>query len=120
MDGEKIFLVVLMTFINLMCAGIFCAIGIWAKNRKDPMHFYSGTTVDPRTISDIPAYNQECGQLWMTFSAPFFLCAACAFFSIWAEVLMTVSIIVLVVASTVGIGWLVVKYGKIHRKYKIR
>ena len=120
MDGEKIFLVILMTFINLFCAGIFCAIGIWASSRKDPMHFYSGTTIDPRTISDIPAYNRECAKLWKDYSAPFFICAACAFASIWADMLMTISIVVLVLASTVGIGWLIWKYSKILRTYQIR
>ena len=120
MDGEKIFLVILMTFINLFCAGIFCAIGIWASSRKDPMHFYSGTTIDPRTISDIPAYNRECAKLWKNYSAPFFICAACAFASIWADMLMTISIVVLVLASTVGIGWLIWKYSKILRTYQIR
>ena len=120
MDGERIFGIILMTFINLLCAGIFYGIGVWAKNRKDPMHFYSGTTVDSRTISDIPAYNLENAKLWRTYSVPFFFCAVCAFGSIWTEVLMTVSIVVLVIASTVGIGWLVWKYNKILSTYKIR
>ena len=120
MDGERIFGIILMTFINLLCAGIFYGIGLWAKNRKDPMHFYSGTTVDPRTISDIPAYNRENEKLWKTYSVPFFLCAVCAFGSIWIKVLMTVSIAVLVLACTVGGGWLVWKYSKILSTYKIR
>ena len=120
MDGERIFLVILMTLIDLLCAGIFFGIGMWAKSRKDPMHFYSGTTVDPRTISDIPAYNRENEKLWKTYAAPYFLCAACAFGSIWAKVLMTVSIVVLVLACTVGGVWLVLKYNKILSTYKIR
>ena len=119
MDGERIFGIILMTFLNLMCAGIFYGIGVWAHKRKDPMHFYTGTTVDPRTISDIPAYNRENEKLWKTYSVPFFLCAACAFGSIWIEGLMTVSIVLLVLACTVGIGWLVWKYSKIHKKYQV-
>ena len=119
MDGERIFAIILMTFINLLCAGIFYGIGAWAKSRKDPMHFYSGSTVDPKTISDIPAYNRENEKLWKTYSAPFFLCAACAFGSIWVKELMIVSISVLVLASTIGGGWLVWKYSKIYKKYKI-
>ena len=120
MDGERIFGIILMTFINLLCAGIFYGIGVWAKNRKDPMHFYSGTTIDPKTISDIPSYNHENAKLWQTYSAPYFLCAACAFGSIWVKVLMTVSIVILVFSCTVGSGWLVWKYSKIHAAYKIR
>ena len=120
MDGEKLFGIILMTFVNLMCAGVFYSIGTWAQKRKDPAHFYSGTTVDPKTISDIPAYNRENGRLWKLYSIPFWLCAACAFASIWAEVLMTVSIIILVLACTVGIGWLVWRYQRILKTYKIR
>ena len=120
MDGERIFGIILMTFVNLMCAGIFYGIGMWAKSRKDPMHFYSGSTVDPRTISDVPAYNRENEKLWKTYSLPYWFCAICALGSIWVSVLMYLSIIMLIVASTVGGGWLVWKYSKIHSKYKIR
>ena len=120
MDGERIFGIVLMTFINLMCAGIFYGIGVWAQKRKDPMHFYTGTTVDPKTISDVPAYNRENAIMWKTFSVPFWLSAVGAFGSIWAEFLMKVSIALLTLGCTVGIGWLVWKYHRIHKKYKIR
>ena len=119
MDGERIFGIILMTFINLMCAGIFYGIGVWAKKRKDPMHFYAGSTVDPKTISDIPAYNRENAKLWKVFSVPFWFCAGCAFASIWLDVLMTAAIIVLVLGCTVGIGWLITRYHKILKSYKV-
>ena len=120
MNGERIFSIILMTFVNLLCAGIFYGIGAWAQSRKDPMHFYSGTTVDPKTISDVPAYNRENARLWKRYSIPFWLCAVCAFGSIWVEVLMKISIALLVVGCTLGSGWLVWKYSKIHSKYRIR
>ena len=120
MNGERIFSIILMTCVNLLCAGIFYGIGAWAQSRKDPMHFYSGTTVDPKTISDVPAYNRENARLWKRYSIPFWLCALCAFGSIWVEVLMKISIALLVVGCTLGSGWLVWKYSKIHSKYRIR
>ena len=120
MNGERIFSIILMTCVNLLCAGIFYGIGAWAQSRKDPMHFYSGTTVDPKTISDVPAYNRENARLWKRYSIPFWLCAVCAFGSIWVEVLMKISIALLVVGCTLGSGWLVWKYSKIHSKYRIR
>lgn len=120
MDGERIFGIVLMTFVNLMCAGIFYGIGVWAQKRKDPMHFNSGTTVDPKTISDVPAYNRENARLWKQYSLPFWLCAGCAFGSIWAEDLMKVSITLLVFGCTLGGGWLVWRYQRILKIYKIR
>ena len=120
MDGERIFGIILMTFVNLLCAGIFYGIGVWAQKRKDPMHFYTGTTVDPKTISDVSSYNLENSKMWKTFSVPFWLCTGCTLGSIWAESLMTVSIVLLCFGCTVGIGWLISKYHKILRKYKIR
>ena len=118
MDGERIFGIILMTFVNLLCAGIFYGIGFWAQKRSDPMHFYTGTTVDPKTISDIPAYNRENAKMWKAFSIPFWLCAGCALGSIWFDVLMIVSIVLLALGCTVGIGWLICKYHKILKKYK--
>ena len=120
MDGERIFGIILMTFVNLMCAGIFYGTGVWAQKRKDPMHFYSGTTVDPKTISDVPAYNLENARLWKLYSTPFWLCAGCAFGSIWADVLMKVSVAMLVFGCTLGGVWLVCKYHKIHKKYLVK
>ena len=32
---------------------VFIAVGIWAFCRKIPMHFWSGTTVSPETITDV-------------------------------------------------------------------
>ena len=118
MDGERIFGIILMTFLNLMCAGIFYGIGIWAHNRKDPMHFYAGSTVDPNTISDICAYNRENEKMWKIFSVPFWFSAVSAFFSIWLDVLMIISVTVLVIGCTVGIGWLVWQYNRIYKKYR--
>ena len=120
MNGEQIFGIILITFVNLLCAGIFYGIGMWAQKRKDPMHFYSGTTVDPRTISDVAAYNRENARMWKTYSVPFWFCSVCSVASIWVESLMKVSITVLVLSCTLGGGWLILKYHKILKAYKIR
>ena len=120
MDGESIFGAIIMVFSNLICAGSFYGIGIWAEKRKDPMHFYSGTKVDPRTISDIPAYNRENAAMWKQFSVPFFLAAACAVAGLWEKQLSILGIILLVAGSTAGIGWLLVRYNRILKKYQVR
>lgn len=39
--------------IVLLCVLIFMGMGVWALIRKTPMHFWSGTTVKPETITDI-------------------------------------------------------------------
>ena len=120
MNGENIFGVIIMVLSNLICAGSFYGIGVWASKRKAPMHFYSGSKVDPRTISDIPAYNRENAAMWKQFSVPFFLAAACSIAGLWEKRLGTIGIILLVAGSTAGIGWLVIRYNRILKKYQVR
>ena len=118
MNGDTILGMIIMTFCNLLCAGTFYGIGVWAAGRKDPMHFYSGTTVDPGTISDIPAYNRENAKMWKTFSLPFWLSGFCAILSLFIPWLSTVSIVLMVAGCTFGIGWLVWKYNSIFKRYQ--
>ena len=73
MDRERIAGIIIMTFVSILCGVMFYGIGIWAMKRKNPMHFYSGTSIDPGTISDIPAYNAENAKLWKQYSVPYFL-----------------------------------------------
>ena len=120
MDSESIFGAIIMALSNLICAGSFYGIGIWASKRKEPMHFYSGTKVDPRTISDIPAYNRENATMWKQFSVPFFLAAGCSVSGLWEKRLAILGIILLVAGSTAGIGWLLVRYNRILKKYQLR
>ena len=45
------------------CALLFVGIGLYSFRLKKPMWFWSGTTVDPESISDIPAYNRANGKM---------------------------------------------------------
>ena len=121
MNGEAIFGMIVMTFCSFGCGLLFCGIAKFAATKPTPMGFWAnGPEIKPEDISDIAAYNRENAKMWKTYSVPFWLCAVCALGSIWAESLMTVSIILLCLGCTVGGGWLVWKYSKIHQKYKIR
>lgn len=120
MDGEAILGSIIMTMCGLGCALTFFVIGIWAQRRKDPMHFYSGTTVDPKTVSDIPAYNMENAKMWKQFSIPFWLSGFLGIVSIFLPDLLGVSAALLMVGSTLGCGWLLWKYSTIAKKYITR
>lgn len=50
---------------------LFSGIGAYAWRRKDPMWFWSGTTVNPDTVSDIPAYNRANAIMWMIYALPY-------------------------------------------------
>ena len=53
---------IIWSIIVFGCAFLFLGIGIYASKREKPMWFYSGTTVDASKISDVKAYNRECGR----------------------------------------------------------
>ena len=114
MDRENIVGMIIMMLCNFLCGGAFLGIGIWAKKRKDPMHFYSGTKVDPRSIADIPAYNRVNGRMWMIYSVPFWLSGVIAFFHVGAAA------IIMGLACVPGFLWLIFQYKRICREYMIQ
>ena len=120
MDGERIFGLIIMCAVCFGCAALFTGIGIWARRRKDPMHFYAGTSIDPATITDISSYNRENAKLWMAYALPFGISGILELLSIFYSPLSFASLILLVGASTLGIGWLVWQYKKICNKYIVR
>ena len=114
MNGNKIVAIIIFVLCDLFCAGLFLGMGIGARKRKDPIHFYSGTTVDPRTISDIPAYNRANGRMWMIYSIPFWVSAFVSFFHLGAAA------VIMGVACVPGFLWLIFRYKNICNEYMIR
>lgn len=73
---------ILFAVICWMCSLIFWGIAIWAFKRKDPMHFWSGSTVRPEEIRDIPAYNRANGIMWSIYAACLLMAGLVSLFSI--------------------------------------
>lgn len=94
------------------CAALFCGIGLYARKLEKPMWFWSGSTVDPASITDVKAYNSENARMWFLYSLWYW---GAGFVWIWHE---TAALIALVLGCTVGIGILVGTYQKIEKKYK--
>ena len=120
MDGERIFGLIIMCAVCFGCAGIFSAVASWAERKTDPMHFYSGTTVDPSTISDIPAYNHANARMWRIYSTPYWIAGILEIMSVFYEPLSMVAVFLMVAAGTLGILWIIRKYRKICETYIIR
>ena len=98
--------------IMALCGAVFTGIGIYARKRKKPMWFWSGSSVKEAEIADVPAYNRANGRMWITFSMPFWLSA---FLGFWSEI----AVVVLSVANCIiGIPVLVIVYLRIYAKYK--
>lgn len=96
-----------------ICAAGFLAFGLFARHHKKPVWFWSGSTVDPASISDIPAYNRANSRMWIAFSLPFW---AGGLLSFWK---MIPAAVVVTAACLIGIPALIIVYQRILRKYKI-
>jgi hypothetical protein len=101
-----------VSVVALFSALLSVAIGVWALRRKTPMHFWSGTTVEPESISNIKEYNAENAIMWFKYSIPFVISAIVAPFH------MNAAAIIIAVGCTAGIPWLIVTYKIIEKKYK--
>ena len=120
MDGEQIVGMVIMCVTGFGCAGLFSAIGVWAEKRKDPMNFYSGTSVDPATISDVDAYNRENSKMWKAYAIPYWISGIFQLLSIFWSPLAIFAVILMISSATLGIVWLIRRYTKICNTYMIR
>ena len=119
MNAGKILGAIVMIFCGFGCGALFFGIGVYAGKLKKPMHFYSGSTVDPRTISNVPAYNRENGKMWKQFSVPFWMCGILAIGSFWADWCAVGYTILIFVGSLAGSVWLVLRYQRIRKKYAV-
>ena len=96
------------------CAILFFGLGVYAEKRESPMHFWAGTTVDASKITDVKAYNKENAKMWKIYSLWYFASGIIYF---WNEV---ISVIILVLSCTLGMGILVATFTKIENKYKVK
>lgn len=95
-----------------LCSLIFGGISLWAFKRKDPMHFWSGSTVKPEKIKDIPAYNRANGLMWAVYTACFVIAGFLSLFSI------RIGGILLSIICVPGIFILFIVYKMILKKYR--
>lgn len=95
-----------------LCSLTFGVIALWAFKRKEPMHFWSGSTVRPEEIADIPSYNRANGLMWGIYGVCMFVTGILSLFSI------ITGVILLVIICVPGIVVLVVAYNRIYNKYR--
>ena len=117
MSGEEMFGLIIMLGCCFGCAAMIYGIGFWAEKSKKPFGFWTFKEVKPDSISDIPAYNRENSRMWKRYSIPWFLAALCAIGGIWLPWLNILAISLVILACTLGIGWLIWYYKRILRKY---
>lgn len=94
------------------CSALLSGIGIYAWNRKKPMWFWAGDSVDENEITDVTAYNHANGAMWIIYSLIFW---AAAFVGVRSGL---AALILIAVGCVLGIPVLAVVYKRIYNKYK--
>lgn len=94
------------------CALLFWLIGVYAAGLKKPMWFWSGSSVDEASITDVKAYNRENAVMWKWYSLWYWAAGLAEFWN------MTAALIILLLGCSVGIALLISTYLKIEKKYK--
>ena len=120
MTDEDIFGLIIMGGVSFCCGALFYAMGLWAERSPKPFGFWTGKEVRADSLSDIPGYNRENAAMWKCYSLPYFLAGGFYIAGIRFPALGWVSVGLLTLAGTAGIGWLVWRYNRILRKYKVK
>lgn len=100
--------------INGICALVFILFGLYALRKETPIHFWAGTTVKSKEISDVKAYNKSNGLMWITYGSLFGL----AVLAILLKQPLIANIII-IFACFPGIIILIIVYRSIYNKYKM-
>jgi hypothetical protein len=95
-----------------ICALIIGAIAIWVAKRSKPIHFFAGTIVEPKEISNIPAYNRANALMWLIYACCFVVVGVLSLFN---DITGLVLMLVLFIPSLIP---LYIIHKKIYNKYK--
>ena len=120
MDNGSVAGAVIMAICCFGCAVSFSAIGNWAEKSKKPVHFWSGSKVDPEKVSDIPAYNHANAVMWKLYAIPYYLAGVFGILGFLGDVFSVVSVALLMAACFLGIPLLVWRYMKIEKRYIVK
>lgn len=117
MNSESIVGAIIMCVVCFGCGALFFGIGVWATNLEKPMHFWSGSTIDPKTVDDIPEYNRKNAAMWKWYSLPYWFAGIFGLFSWKCEWCMYVSMALLLIACIPGLGVLIACYKHIEKEH---
>ena len=116
MDNESIFGAIIMILCCWSCAGVFTGIALHGRKKNTPMGFWTGTTVDPRSVVDIPAYNRENSNMWLIYSVPYWISGMVSFFFGAGDFVAMIAVGILMFACIPGLAILIWRYKQIERK----
>lgn len=101
--------------VTIFCGLIFIGFGLFALKKQTPIHFWSGTVVKPEEITDVKAYNKANAIMWITYGAIIGLSGF-----LITVVKKDIFAVVYVVVMFLGLILMMVLYGKIKEKYRVK
>ena len=107
----------IMMIVCCGCGALFFGIGIWAARTEKPMHFWAGSTIDPKTVVDIPEYNRKNALMWKWYSVPYWLAVIFGLLGMFREWCTYVSLALLLAACIPGLGILIGCYQRIEKQH---
>ncbi|MCI8725756.1 MAG: hypothetical protein HFG66_06415 [Hungatella sp.] len=70
--------IIISAIISLVCIAPIIILGIVQYRSKNPVGFWSGKEPpEKERITDVKAYNQKHGMMWIVYGAGFILCYVC-------------------------------------------
>ncbi|MGL5329201.1 MAG: hypothetical protein ACRDD7_08030 [Peptostreptococcaceae bacterium] len=105
----------IVSFIAIMpVVVVFIGMGIYALNKKTPVHFWAGITVKSEEISDVKSYNKANGIMWITVGLSFII------FPIITSMVEGISTMILGLIPMFEVIGMMVCYQLIYNKYKVK
>ena len=117
MDKSQLVGTIIMAVCCFGCGLLFFGIGSWAEKANKPVHFWSGSKVDPQKVSDVQSYNHECAVMWKLYSTPYWLSGILSCLNFMGDKFMIAAAILLFIACFPGLFFLVLRYRRIEKTY---
>lgn len=117
MDGEQTIGMIIMLVCSWGCGAIFYFISHFADKSPKPIHFWAGTEIDPRRISDVAAYNHANAVMWKLYSIPYWLAGFLSCLCFISEAFTIAGASMLFLACFPGLFFLIRKYKQIEKTY---
>jgi len=77
-----------LAIVSWVCSAVIGVCAYWISRRKKPIHFLAGSSIEPKEITDVPAYNRANAFLWAVYAASFFVTGISSLFSAVVGILM--------------------------------
>ncbi len=97
------------------CGALFDIIAMFAAKKKTPIHFWSGTKVEVKEVTNVTDYNKANAKMWLVYSLPYWAAGFLGLFHV------TAGGVLIGLACIPGLIFLILYYKqKIEKRYFVK